>query len=48
MGKKRTYKFRITFAKMNVTKYNEKCIWKDYTRSEAMLHELKGNYASVY
>jgi hypothetical protein len=48
MDKKSTYTFRITFAKINVTKHNEKCIWKDYTRSEAILHELKGNYTSDY
>jgi hypothetical protein len=48
MDKKSKYKFRITFAKMNITKHNEKCIWKDYTRNEAILHGLKGIYASDY
>jgi hypothetical protein len=37
MVKKSTDKFRITVAAINVTKHNEKCIWKDYKMNKAIL-----------
>jgi len=48
MDKKNTYKFRITFTKMKVTKYNKKCMSKEYARNAASLHKLKGNHALDY